>query len=118
MAELTLSEVFGAGSTKVASGETVSESGLFIPDSVLSAVGLSSPSTATADAHLTAILLVLESNLTQEAFDVDVDKSIYTERGFPRFITRGTENTPHRFDFITFNIAKPDSGATLNPDDY
>ncbi len=28
MAELTLSEVFGVGSTKVASGETVSESGL------------------------------------------------------------------------------------------
>ncbi|MDJ0737668.1 MAG: hypothetical protein QNJ47_27035 [Nostocaceae cyanobacterium] len=118
MAELTLSEVFGTGSTKLASGETVSESGLFIPDSVLSAVGLDSPSTATADAHATAILLVLESNLTQEAFDADVDKSIYAERCFPQFISRGTERTPYRFDFITFNIAKLDFGAILNPNDY
>ena len=118
MAELSFSEVFGTGATRLTSGETVPSSGLFIPDSLLSTFGLDSPSTATADGHLAAILIGIQSNLTQEAFDANIDRSIYTEPGFSQFIPRGENNDSYRIDGITVYFAKLDANAILDPNDY
>jgi hypothetical protein len=116
MAEKTIPQVFGTGAERLASGATTPSAGLFIPDSVLISAGLATPSSATAEGHLTAILLTTQGTMTQAGFDADTDQSIYASNGFSSFTTRGT--TPYRVDQITYNLAKIDSGATLDPDDY
>jgi hypothetical protein len=118
MSEKTIVEIFGTGAARLASGATTSSAGLFIPDSALVAAGLATPSTATAEGHLAAIVLTAKSTLTQSTFGTDTDQSIYISSGFSSFTTRGTNNDAYRVDQLTFNLAKLDSGATLNPGNY
>ncbi len=118
MAEKTIAQIFGTGATRLATAAAAPSSGLFIPDSALVAVGLATPSTATAEGHLIAIVLQAATTLTQSAFDANTDQSVYVSNGFSSFTTRGTNNNPYRVDQLTFNLAKVDSGATLDPDDY
>lgn len=116
MSEPTISQVFGTGATRLTSGAAAPSAGLFIPDSALTAAGLASPTTGKAEGHLAAILLGAKTTLTSTAYDADTDRSIYLSDGFSSFSTRGT--TAYRVDQIVVNLAKPDSGATLDPDDY
>ena len=116
MAKPTISEIFGTGAARLASGASAPSAGLFIPDSALIAAGLTTPSTATAEGHLTAIILKAETVLTQTAFGTNTDQSIYITNGFSSFTTRGT--TANRIDQKTLNFSKPDTGATLSPGDY
>ena len=118
MAEPNLEEVFGTGAQKVASGATVAESGLFIPDSGFVAVGLTSPTTATAEAHLVALLKILQGHLTEASYEADTDRSIYIEAGTSSFSNRGESLDQYRVDPLTFNLAKLDVNSTLSPDDY
>lgn len=118
MAEKSIAQIFGPGATRLANGATTSSSGLFIPDSVLVAAGLATPSTATAEGHLAAIILQSKTVLTQAAFDADTDQSIYVASGFSSFTTRGTNNDAYRIDQLIFNLAKIDSNAILDPDNY
>ena len=117
MAEPTL-DIFGTGTTRLASSDPAPSDGLFIPDSALVAAGLSTPTTATAEGHLVAILKAAQSALTLAGYDADVDQSIYIEPGFGTFTTRGVNNDSYRVDQLSINIAKIDSGAVLDPDDY
>ncbi|WP_445626457.1 hypothetical protein [Nostoc sp. DSM 114167] len=116
--EPNLGQVFGTGTTRLASGATTTTSGLFIPDSAFVAVGLATPTTATAEGHLVAIVKNAESYLTQSNFDSNIDQSLIVTDGFSSFTTRGTDNTPYRQDQKTISLAKPDTGSTINPGDY
>ncbi len=116
MVEKTIAQVFGTGTVRLANGAAAPSAGLFIPDSALVTAGLATPSTATAEGHLSAIILNAKTTLTQEAFNADTDQSIYISSGFSSFITRGT--AAYRVDQITLNLGKLDTGATLDPDDY
>ena len=118
MPEKTIAQIFGTGASRLASGATTSSGGLFIPDSALTSAGLATPSTATAEGHLVAIVLQARTVLTQTAFDGDIDQSIYVSSGFKSFTTRGTNNDDYRVDQLTFNLAKIDSGSILDPDNY
>ncbi len=116
MAEPTIVQIFGTGAARLASGAAAPSAGLFIPDSALIAAGLATPLTATAEGHLAAIILSAKTGLTQAGFDANTDQSIYASNGFNSFTTRGTD--AYRVDQITFNLAKVDAGATLDPDNY
>ncbi|MBN3957502.1 hypothetical protein [Nostoc sp. NMS8] len=116
MTEPTLVQILGAGTTRLASGATTSTSGLFIPDSALTSAGLATPSAATAEGHLVALLLAAKSYLTQTNFDANTDQSILISDGFSSFTTRGTAN--YRQDQITVSLAKVDTSSTIDPDNY
>lgn len=118
MAEPTLVQIFGTGTTRLASGAAAPSAGLFIPDSALIAASLADPTTASAEGHLAAILLAAQSYLTQTNFDANTDQSITIINGFSSFTTRGTNNDAYRVDQLTVNLAKIDTGATLDADSY
>ncbi|WP_448268690.1 hypothetical protein [Nostoc sp. DSM 114159] len=118
MSEPTLVQIFGAGATRLSNGATTTTSGLFIPDSAFVAAGLSTPATASAEAHLTSIVVNAESYLTQANFDSNIDQSLIVADGYPGFTTRGTNNTQYRLDQKTISFAKVDTGSTINPGDY
>ncbi|MEH1981409.1 MAG: hypothetical protein V7L27_19435 [Nostoc sp.] len=116
MAEPTLEQILGTGTTRLASGATTASTGLFIPDSALVAAGLATPSTATAEGHFVALLLAAKAYLTQSNFDANTDQSILLADGFSSFTTRGTTN--YRQDQITVSLAKIDTSSTIDPDNY
>ncbi|MBE8990639.1 hypothetical protein [Nostoc sp. LEGE 12450] len=118
MAEPTFVQVFGTGAVRLASGATTSSAGLFIPDSALTAAGLTTPSTATAEGHLTAVFLGAKAYLSQANFDANIDQSLIIADGFSSFTTRGTNNTAYRQDQLTLSLAKIDTGASIQPTDY
>ncbi|MEI1375984.1 hypothetical protein PQG02_06940 [Nostoc sp. UHCC 0926] len=118
MSEPTLAQVLGTGTTRLASGASTPSAGLFIPDSALIAAGLATPTTATAEGHLVAILKNAESYLTQTNFDANIDQSLIVTDGYSSFTTRGTDNTSYRQDQKTISLAKIDNGSTINPSDY
>ncbi|MFN6486613.1 MULTISPECIES: hypothetical protein [unclassified Nostoc] len=116
MAEPTIVQIFGTGATRLASGATAPSAGLFIPDTALQAAGLATPTTASAEGHFTAILLNGKTYLTQANFDANTDQSLLLADGYSSFTTRGTTN--YRVDQVTVSLAKIDTGATLDPDNY
>ncbi|MEH2136849.1 hypothetical protein [Nostoc sp.] len=118
MSEPTIVQVFGSNATRLASGATTSTSGLFIPDSALMTAGLTTPSTASAEGHLVAVIKNAESYLTQTNFDANIDQSLIVSDGFSSFTTRGSDNTAYRQDQKTISLAKVDIGSTVNPGDY
>ncbi|MEH2263819.1 hypothetical protein [Nostoc sp.] len=118
MPEPTITQVFGTNATRLASGATTPSSGLFIPDSALQTAGLTTPSTASAEGHLVAVVKNAESYLTQANFDTNIDQSLIVSDGFSSFTTRGTNNDSYRQDQKTISLAKLDTGSTINPGDY
>jgi hypothetical protein len=109
MPELTLTQVFGAGATQDANTLTIAKADL---------TGLTASANNTADSLVVGLIVLLQSTLTQSAFDLNVDQSIYVTEGFANFTTRGESNNSYRVDQRIFNLAKLDAGATLDPDDY
>lgn len=107
MAEPTLTQVFGSGATQDATTLTILKSDL---------TGLTASGSNTAESLLAAINLKAQSYLSQTNFDGNTDQSIYISNGFSSFTTRG--NDAYRVDQLTINLAKPDTGATLDPDSY
>jgi hypothetical protein len=109
MAEPTLAEVFGANATQTSTTITITKADL---------PGLTASANNTAESLLTALLLKAQSNLSQTNFDANLDQSIYISDGFPTFAFRGTNNDQYRVDQLTVNFAKPDTGSTIDPNDY
>jgi phosphate-selective porin len=118
MAEPTIAQIFGTGATRLASGATAPSAGLFIPDTALQAAGLATPTTATAEGHLAAVVIKAESHLTQANFDANIDQSIYISKGYSSFVTRGTNNDDYRVNQLTINLATIDTNNTIDPDNY
>src|SRR4029450_12134552 len=106
MAEPTITQIFGTGATRLASGAAAPSAGLFIPDSALQTAGLATPTTASAEGHFAAVALNAQTYLTQTNFDANTDQSIYIASGFSSFTTRGTNNDSYRVDQLTINLAK------------
>lgn len=109
MAEPTLVQVFGASATQNSTTITITKADL---------TGLTASGTNSAESLLAAIIFKAQAYLTQTNFDANSDQSIYAASGFSSFTTRGTNNDSYRVDQVTFNFAKADTGATLDPDDY
>ncbi|WP_369750732.1 hypothetical protein [Anabaena sp. PCC 7108] len=80
--------------------------------------GLTPSANNSAESLLAAIALKGQAGLTQVTFDTNIDQSLYLENGFSSFTTRGEAGVSYRVDQVTINLAKVDSGATLDPDDY
>lgn len=119
MAEPTITQIFGTGATRLANGAAAPSAGLFIPDSVLVAAGLTSPTTATAEGHLVSILIQAKGYLTQTNFDANIDQSVLINDGFTSFQTRGTDNDNYRIDqpFVV-SLARLDDGTVIDPNNY
>ncbi|MDJ0795803.1 MAG: hypothetical protein QNJ51_03025 [Calothrix sp. MO_167.B12] len=118
MAEFTINEVFGAGTQRLEASAAAPSSGLFIPDSVFTEVGLSNPSGANAEQLLASIVIKAKTALTETAFDADLDKSIYFETDLPDFINRGENNVRYRLDSMTIYFAKLAPLTEIDPNDY
>ena len=118
MSEPTIVQIFGTGATRLASGATTPTSGLFIPDSALVTAGLTTPTTASAEGHLAAVIVNAESYLTDANFTANIDQSIIVADSFSSFTTRGTSNTSYRQDQKTISFAKLDTSTSINPGDY
>ncbi|WP_414530808.1 hypothetical protein [Nodularia chucula] len=109
MAASTITQVFGPGASQTATTITIAKADL---------PGLTPGANNTPESLLAGIALKAQSGLPRSSFDTNTDQSIYIENGFASFITRGPDNDSYRVDQLTINLAKPDSGATLDPDDY
>lgn len=109
MAELTIAQIFGANATQDATTLTIHKADL---------PRLTPSATNTAESLLTGILLQGQTQLTKTNFDGNLNQSIYVESGFPGFVFRGTNNDSYRVDSLTVSLAKPDTSAVIDPDDY
>lgn len=118
MSEPTLPQIFGTGTVRLANGAAAPSAGLFIPDTALITGGLTTPSTATAEAHFLTINLNAKSYLTQTNFDANIDQSLIVDNGFSSFVFRGTNNIQYRTDQLTISLAKLDTNNTIDPADY
>ena len=109
MAEVPLTDVLGVGATQDATTVTIQKSSL---------PGLTPAANNTAEAIFAGILLRAKAGLPQSSFDTNIDQSIYIAAGFPGFTIRGTDNTSYRVDSLTVSLAKIDTSAIIDPDDY
>jgi hypothetical protein len=108
MAEPTLQDIFGSNATQDISSITISKADL---------LGLTADTENTGESLLVAIVLKAQNYLTQANFDLNIDQSVVIELGLPSFTTRG-DSQQYRSDSLSINLAKPDTSATIDPDDY
>ena len=107
MPEKTLQEAFGAEAVQTATTITFSKTNL----------GLSA-AVCTADQVLAALAIKARPVLTQEFYSTEIAQNVYLSSGFSSLTTRGDSNTPYRIDQLVINLAQPDTGSTLNPNNY
>ncbi|MEH2322049.1 MAG: hypothetical protein V7K32_00300 [Nostoc sp.] len=109
MAKPTLAQIFGANATQDAATLTIHKADL---------PRLTASASNTAESLLTGILLLVQLQLLKSNFDTNLEQSIYIESGFPAFTFRGNNNASYRVDSLTISLAKPDTSAIIDPDDY
>ncbi|MGB6302090.1 MAG: hypothetical protein WBF90_38780 [Rivularia sp. (in: cyanobacteria)] len=109
MAEPTFESIFGANALQDLGSITIAKADL--PE-------LTADANNTGESLVVAMLLKIQSGLSQENFDTNLDQSIYVDNGFPNFAFRGPDNDQYRVDQLTVNFAKPDTGSAIDPDDY
>ncbi|MEH2331566.1 hypothetical protein [Nostoc sp.] len=107
--EPTLQQVLGANAIQNATTITITKADL---------PTLTPSANNTAESLVTAILLKSKAVLLKSTFDTNMDQSIYIESGYPTFTTKGTNNDAYRVDQLVVNLAKPDTGAIIDADDY
>jgi hypothetical protein len=110
MAEPTLVEIFGIGAVQ-------NSTTLTIQKSALAAVGLTASASNTAESLMVAILLTAASYLndTNQGTNADIQVTI-ADSGFPQIVNRNSA----QYRQITYNInlQTPDTGFTIDPDNY
>jgi hypothetical protein len=109
MAEPSLTAVFGSGATQTADEIVISKADLVV-------VGLTPSANNSPESLLTAILKKAEITLTTANYDLNPDQSITIEEGFPDLPQRN--GTTWRRNQKTISFYKPDTQATIDPDDY
>jgi hypothetical protein len=110
MAEPTLSEVFGAGSSQNSTSLTIQKSDLAV-------VGLTAGAGNTAESLLTAIVLLASRSLTESNRASDtVNRNISVNYGGQDLVQQGDSN--YRRDAFSMLLYKPTTLATVDPDDY
>ncbi|MBN3882130.1 MAG: hypothetical protein HWQ44_03830 [Nostoc sp. JL34] len=108
MAELTLEQVFGPGTTQDASSITLLKSNM---------PGLTASSSNTAESLLVGIVLKAKVNLTADNQTSNPDQSITIADGFVPSYTV-SNNIQYRQDDITLSLRKPAGSLAIDPDDY
>lgn len=110
MAEPTLSQVFGSNATQDATTLT-------IPKADLASVGLTASANNTAESLIVAILLKAADYLkdTNQQTNTDIQVTI-ADSGFPQIVTRN--NVQYRQVTFNINLQTPDTGFTLDPNNY
>ncbi|MDB9305446.1 hypothetical protein PN488_13855 [Nodularia spumigena CS-591/12] len=111
MAEPLLTEVFGAGATQT-------ETQLIISKADLAAVGLTASASNTAESLFVSLQMLARIPLTEENFQLNPEQNLYYSDGFPSFTTKGETAESWRVEQISWNIASPNTGVSLNPNDY
>lgn len=110
MAEPTLTQVFGADATQTLTTLTISKADLV-------STGLTASSSNTAESLMVAILLKAANylNTTTQDSDNDVQVTI-ADSGFPSLVSRNSGT----YRQITYNInmQTPDTGSSIDPDNY
>lgn len=111
MAEPTLIQVFGANATQTLSTLTISKTDL-------ATVGLTASATNTAESLIVALLLLAGSYLkatNQTSVNTDIQVTI-DDSGYPQLVSRNSLNWRQ----ITYNVnlQTPDTGLTIDPDNY
>lgn len=111
MAEPTLQQVFGANAVQDATTLTISKADL-------AARGLTASTNNTAESLTVAILLQAGAYLTtanQDSVNTDIQVTI-ADSGFPQLVSRNSL----QWRQITYNVnlQTPDSGFTIDPDNY
>jgi hypothetical protein len=109
MPEPSLQEVFGVNATQTSTTITITKADL---------PRLNATADNTAESLLTGILLKAQAALPQSTFETNIDQSIYIAAGFPGFVFRGANNESYRVDSLTVSLAKLDTSAVIDPDDY
>lgn len=72
--------------------------------------------TCTLDQIIAAIAIRAKTVLTQTFFDSEPLQNVYCSDGFSSFTNRNS--TAYEVRQIIINLAKEDTGATLNPNNY
>ncbi|MDB9349031.1 hypothetical protein PN509_18240 [Nodularia spumigena CS-588/02] len=111
MAEPLLTDVFGATATQT-------ETQLIINKADLVDVGLTASATNTAESLFVSLQMKARQSLTEANFQLNTEQNLYYSDGFPSFITKGETAESWRVEQISWNIASPNTGVSLNPNDY
>ncbi|MEH1849283.1 MAG: hypothetical protein V7L25_31015 [Nostoc sp.] len=110
MAEPTLVQIFGIGTTQDATTLT-------IPKSALSSTNLTASANNTAESLLTAIVMKAKEYLTPDNHDANLDQSLIITDGYlPTIVLRGTAK--YSQDTFTIALEKPLGNTAINPNDY
>ncbi|WP_414530874.1 hypothetical protein [Nodularia chucula] len=109
MSEPTITQVLGAGASQTATTITIAKADL---------PGLTPAANNTAESLVVGIALKVQAGLPQSGLETNLDQSLYVEKGFTSFITRGENNDEYRVDQLVLNMIKPDTGTIIDPDDY
>lgn len=111
MPEPTLTQVFGTNATQTSTTLTISKTDL-------ASTGLTASANNTAESLVVAILLQASNYLNstnQTSTNTDIQVTI-EDSGYPSITTRNNAN--YRQITYNVNLQKPDTGSTIDPDDY
>lgn len=110
MPEPSLTQVFGAGATQDATTLTISKADL-------ASVGLTAALNNNPEALVVALVLKWASylNETNQTTDNDIQITI-ADSGFPQIVTRNS--IQYRQVTYNVNLQTPDTGFTVDPDNY
>jgi hypothetical protein len=110
MAEPTLAQVFGSNATQDANTLTISKADL-------TSVGLTASANNTAESLVVALILKAASYLTEtnQSSNPDIQITI-ADSGFPQIVSRN--NSQYRQITYNVNLQTPDTGFTIDPDNY
>ncbi|MBH8575460.1 hypothetical protein I8752_21095 [Nostocaceae cyanobacterium CENA369] len=108
MAEPTLTDVFGTGTTQDGTSLTILKANL---------PGLTASSSNTPESLLTGILLKAQTALTSDNRDANIDQSLSIETTTtPSFTSRN--DTVYIRDTITIELDRPAGNLAIDPDNY
>jgi hypothetical protein len=111
MPEPTLTQVFGVNATQTSTTLTISKADLV-------SVGLTASASNTAESLIVALLLMAGQYLkttNQDSVNTDIQVTI-TDSGFPQLVSRNS--TQWRQITYNVNLQTPDTGFTIDPDNY
>jgi hypothetical protein len=109
MAEVTLLQIFGANATQTTTTLTITKADL-------ASVGLTASANNTAESLLVALLLKAMTYLSPTNQETNPDIQITIDPSYPSIVYRNDLN--YRQNTYTVALQKPDTGFTIDPDDY
>lgn len=109
MAELTLTQVFGASATQDATTLTITKSDL-------TSTGFTASSSNTAESLVVALLKKWQATMTPTAQESNPDIQVTIEDSFQSIVTRN--DTQYRQFTKSINLQIEDTTSDIDPDDF